>query len=86
MIGKALFDVLREQHGANFHSFISEKVSPVPGDISCVDMGIRDSLLKDQIWNEVDTVINFAATTNFDERSACKALIDWFLYCSSDRQ
>ncbi|KAJ6696905.1 hypothetical protein OIU85_003281 [Salix viminalis] len=23
---------------------------------------------EDQIWNEVDTVINFAATTNFDER------------------
>ncbi|KAJ6696904.1 hypothetical protein OIU85_003280 [Salix viminalis] len=68
VIGKALFDVLREQHGANFHSFISEKLSPVPGDISCVDLGIRDSLLKDQIWNEVDTVINFAATTNFDER------------------
>uniref|UniRef100_A0A6N2MNM2 Fatty acyl-CoA reductase n=1 Tax=Salix viminalis TaxID=40686 RepID=A0A6N2MNM2_SALVM len=68
VIGKALFDVLREQHGANFLSFISEKLSPVPGDISCVDLGIRDSLLKDQMWNEVDTVINFAATTNFDER------------------
>uniref|UniRef100_A0A6N2LSD0 Fatty acyl-CoA reductase n=1 Tax=Salix viminalis TaxID=40686 RepID=A0A6N2LSD0_SALVM len=68
VIGKALFDVLREQHGANFLSFISEKLSPVPGDISCVDLGIRDSLLKDQIWNEVDAVINFAATTNFDER------------------
>ncbi|KAJ6744725.1 MALE STERILITY PROTEIN 2-RELATED [Salix purpurea] len=68
VIGKALFDVLREQHGANFLSFISEKVSPVPGDISCVDLGIKDSLLKDQMWNEVDTVVNFAATTNFDER------------------
>ncbi|KAJ6744718.1 FATTY ACYL-COA REDUCTASE [Salix purpurea] len=68
VIGKALFDVLREQHGASFLSFISEKVSPVPGDISCVDLGIKDSLLKEQMWNEVDTVINFAATTNFDER------------------
>ncbi|XP_011005177.1 PREDICTED: alcohol-forming fatty acyl-CoA reductase-like [Populus euphratica] len=68
VIGMALFDVLREQHGASLYSFVYEKLTPVPGDISCVDLGIRDSLLKDQIWNEIDTVINFAATTNFDER------------------
>jgi fatty acyl-CoA reductase len=68
----ALFDVLREQHGASLYSFLYEKVTPVPGDISCVDLGIRDSLLKDQIWNEIDTVINCAATTDFDERSASK--------------
>ncbi|KAG6737810.1 hypothetical protein POTOM_059340 [Populus tomentosa] len=68
VIGMALFDVLREQHGASLYSFVYEKVTPVPGDISCVDLGIRDSLLKGQIWNEIDTVINCAATTNFDER------------------
>ncbi|KAJ6855426.1 alcohol-forming fatty acyl-CoA reductase-like [Populus alba x Populus x berolinensis] len=68
VIGMALFDVLREQHGASLYSFVYEKVIPVPGDISCVDLGIRDSLLKDQLWNEIDTVINCAATTNFDER------------------
>ncbi|KAL3565494.1 hypothetical protein D5086_033540 [Populus alba] len=68
VIGMALFDVLREQHGASLYSFVYEKVTPVPGDISCVDLGIRDSLLKDQLWNEIDTVINCAATTNFDER------------------
>lgn len=67
VIGMALFDVLREQHGASLYSFVYEKVTPVPGDISCVDLGIRDSLLKDQIWNEIDTVINCAATTDFDE-------------------
>ncbi|KAJ6951051.1 hypothetical protein NC651_004647 [Populus alba x Populus x berolinensis] len=68
VIGMALFDVLREQHGASLYSFVNEKVTPVPGDISCVDLGIRDSLLKGQLWNEIDTVINCAATTNFDER------------------
>jgi fatty acyl-CoA reductase len=63
-----LFRVLREKHGAGLHSFISEKVTPVPGDISCEDLGVKDSSLKDEMWREIDVVLNFAATTNFDER------------------
>uniref|UniRef100_A0A6N2LUW8 Fatty acyl-CoA reductase n=1 Tax=Salix viminalis TaxID=40686 RepID=A0A6N2LUW8_SALVM len=54
----------KEQHGANFLSFISEKLSPVPGTSLVWTWNKR----LDQIWNEVDAVINFAATTNFDER------------------
>jgi fatty acyl-CoA reductase len=63
-----LFRVLREKHGASLHSFISEKVTPVPGDISYEDLGVKDSSLKDEMWREIDVVLNFAATTNFDER------------------
>ncbi|XP_050211168.1 alcohol-forming fatty acyl-CoA reductase-like [Mercurialis annua] len=68
VIGKELFKVLRETHGANLHSFASEKMTPIPGDISCEDLGIKDSNLKDEMLKEIDVVINFAATTNFDER------------------
>ncbi|KAL3580902.1 hypothetical protein D5086_018737, partial [Populus alba] len=68
VIGKDLFRVLREKHGAGLHSFISEKVTPVPGDISHEDLGVKDSSLKDEIWREIDVMLNFAATTNFDER------------------
>ncbi|CAK7329344.1 unnamed protein product [Dovyalis caffra] len=67
VIGKDLFKVLREKHGANLHSFISEKVTPVPGDITYEDLGVKDSSLKDEMWGEIDVVLNFAATTNFDE-------------------
>ncbi|KAG6763074.1 hypothetical protein POTOM_033606 [Populus tomentosa] len=68
VIGKDLFRVLREKHGAGLHSFISEKVTPVPGDISHEDLGVKDSYLKDEMWREIDVMLNFAATTNFDER------------------
>ncbi|KAG6761760.1 hypothetical protein POTOM_034993 [Populus tomentosa] len=68
VIGRDLFRVLREKHGAGLHSFISEKVTPVAGDISHEDLGVKDSSLKDEMWREIDAVLNFAATTNFDER------------------
>ncbi|KAG6763072.1 hypothetical protein POTOM_033604 [Populus tomentosa] len=68
VIAKDLFRVLREKHGAGLHSFISEKVTPVPGDISHEDLGVKDSSLKDEMWREIDVMLNFAATTNFDER------------------
>ncbi|KAL3597590.1 hypothetical protein D5086_009227 [Populus alba] len=68
VIGKELFKVIREKHGASLHSFISEKVAAVPGDISYEELGVKDCSLKDEMWREIDVVLNFAATTNFDER------------------
>ncbi|CAK7329345.1 unnamed protein product [Dovyalis caffra] len=68
VIAKDLFKVLREKHGASLHSFISEKVTPVPGDVSFEDLGVKDSSQNDEMCREVDVVLNFAATTNFDER------------------
>ncbi|CAM8902892.1 unnamed protein product [Rhodiola kirilowii] len=50
------------------YSFISEKVVPVAGDISCEDLGLKDAALTKEMWKEVDVVVNLAATTNFDER------------------
>ena len=54
--------------GSNFNSFISEKIKVVPGDITCEDLGIKDSNIKEEILKEVDVIVNLAATTNFDER------------------
>lgn len=68
MIGKELFRVLREKWASDLNSFVSKKLTPVPGDISCDDLGVTDSNLREEMWREVDIVVNLAATTNFDER------------------
>uniref|UniRef100_A0A7N2MTN6 Fatty acyl-CoA reductase n=1 Tax=Quercus lobata TaxID=97700 RepID=A0A7N2MTN6_QUELO len=49
-------------------SFIFERVTPnIAGDISDENFGIKDSILREEMWNEIDIVLNSAATTNFDE-------------------
>ncbi|XP_039019087.1 fatty acyl-CoA reductase 3-like [Hibiscus syriacus] len=68
IIGKDLFRNLKEKYGKNFTSFISEKISVIPGDISRRDLGVEDSVLIQHILKDVDVLLNLAATTNFDER------------------
>ncbi|WCJ21208.1 Fatty acyl-CoA reductase 1 [Euphorbia peplus] len=68
VVGKELFKVLREKYGRNFDSFISEKVRVVAGDIRFEDLGIKDSFLKDELFREVDYLVNSAASTHFNER------------------
>ncbi|KAJ4724785.1 Fatty acyl-CoA reductase [Melia azedarach] len=69
IIGKDLFRVLKEKSGSQFNSIISEKIALVPGDISREDLGLHQySNLREEMLNELDVVINLAATTNFDER------------------
>ena len=68
MIGKDLFRVLKQKMGENFESFISEKITVVPGDITFKDLGINDPNLKEELLRDVDVIVNLAATTNFDER------------------
>ncbi|KAI0531143.1 hypothetical protein KFK09_000695 [Dendrobium nobile] len=65
---KELFDVLKEKHGEDFDSFISKKVYPIAGDIIYENLGIEDYNLKEMLWEEIDIVVNVAATTNFYER------------------
>ncbi|GAV74086.1 Sterile domain-containing protein/NAD_binding_4 domain-containing protein [Cephalotus follicularis] len=65
---KDLFRVLKEKCGAKFNSFISEKTTLIAGDITLEDLGLKDSDLGEEMWNEIDVIINLAATTNFDER------------------
>ncbi|XP_039007151.1 alcohol-forming fatty acyl-CoA reductase-like isoform X2 [Hibiscus syriacus] len=68
IIGKDLFKILKEKHGKNFTSFISEKIGVIPGDMSRQDLGVEDSGLVQDIFKDVDVLLNLAATTNFDER------------------
>lgn len=66
--------------GSNFNSFISEKISVVAGDITCEDLGIKECNIKEQLWREIDVIVNLAATTNFDERYPfCNVLLAFLL-------
>ncbi|CAN4100758.1 unnamed protein product [Withania somnifera] len=68
-VAKDLFKLLREKYGANLSTFISQKTTIIPGDISCENLGIKDSNLLEEMGREVEVVVNLAATTNFDERA-----------------
>ncbi|XP_044483222.1 fatty acyl-CoA reductase 1-like isoform X1 [Mangifera indica] len=63
-----LFRVVRDELGVNLKSFISEKIVAVAGDVSDTNLGVKDSKLMEEMWTEIDLVLNFAAITNFDER------------------
>ncbi|KAJ7981148.1 Fatty acyl-CoA reductase [Quillaja saponaria] len=68
IIGKDLFRILKQRKGPDFNSFIWDKTSLVPGDISQEDLGVKDFNLREEICKQVDVIVNLAATTNFDER------------------
>ncbi|OIT02567.1 PREDICTED: alcohol-forming fatty acyl-CoA reductase-like isoform X1 [Nicotiana attenuata] len=67
-VAKNLFKLLREKYGANLNTFIREKATIIPGDITCENLGVKDPNLVEEMWREVDVIVNIAATTNFDER------------------
>ncbi|XAR60117.1 Alcohol-forming fatty acyl-CoA reductase [Bertholletia excelsa] len=68
VIAKDLFRVLRDKLGSSLNSFLSEKVTSVAGDIALEDLGVKDRNLLEEMWRQVEIVVNLAATTNFDER------------------
>ncbi|KAK4440625.1 Fatty acyl-CoA reductase 3 [Sesamum alatum] len=67
VIGKELFKVLKEKNGANLNSLIQEKVSLLAGDITRHNLGLESSTLE-ELFGQVDLIINLAASTDFDER------------------
>ncbi|CAL1403968.1 unnamed protein product [Linum trigynum] len=69
IVGKELFRVVKEKFGENLSTILSDKIVLVPGDISVDEgLGVSSLELKQQMWNEVDIIVNLAASTNFDER------------------
>ncbi|XP_050204928.1 fatty acyl-CoA reductase 3-like isoform X2 [Mercurialis annua] len=68
VIEKELFRVAKAKFGASLNSLISKKVTVICGDVSFHDLGIKDSSLVQEMKNELDLILNFAATTTFDER------------------
>ncbi|XP_039690758.1 probable fatty acyl-CoA reductase 4 [Medicago truncatula] len=61
-----LFGLLRDKLGQEFDSFISKKVTAIAGDVSVQNLGLKDENLN--LFQEIDLIVNFAATTKFDER------------------
>ncbi|XP_027347611.1 fatty acyl-CoA reductase 3-like [Abrus precatorius] len=68
ILWKDLFRLLKENLGPKFNTFVSEKLTLVPGDISQEDLNLKDSILREEICNQIECIVNLAATTNFDER------------------
>ncbi|KAM7528648.1 hypothetical protein LguiB_032058 [Lonicera macranthoides] len=68
VLGKELFKVVRKSWGETIKSHLLEKVIPISGDISFENMGIIDSKLREEMSEEIDIIVNSAATTSFDER------------------
>lgn len=63
-----LFRVLRDKLGKDFDSFISEKVVAVV-DVSLESLGLKDNInLQNEMFEEIDVIVNCAASTKFDER------------------
>ncbi|KAL2930231.1 Fatty acyl-CoA reductase 1 [Bienertia sinuspersici] len=67
VLGKDVFKILRGKLGANFESFVSEKITPIAGDTSYENMGVTNDQLI-EMHDNIDIVINVAASTRFDER------------------
>ena len=58
----------RAEKGANFDSFISEKVVAVVGNVSLEMLGVKDVKRSEEMLKEIDIIVHSAATTKFDER------------------
>ncbi|KAL1823788.1 hypothetical protein DCAR_0311796 [Daucus carota subsp. sativus] len=68
ILAKELFRVLKERLGSDLYTHLSKRVTPVAGDITHENLGVKDSAMLQEMCREVDIVVNIAATTNFDER------------------
>ncbi|KAK4441284.1 Alcohol-forming fatty acyl-CoA reductase [Sesamum alatum] len=68
VVDSELFRVLKEEYGESFGSGLLSKVIPVSGDVSLENLGIVDPEVRENMWREIDIIVNSAATTKFDER------------------
>ncbi|KAF9592873.1 hypothetical protein IFM89_018453 [Coptis chinensis] len=67
IINTELFKCLKQTHGKSYQSFILSKLVPVVGNVCKPYLGIETELI-DKITDEVDIIVNSAASTTFDER------------------
>ncbi|CAM0884581.1 unnamed protein product [Alopecurus aequalis] len=69
VLGKELFGALREKHGDKFDSFVEEKIVALAGDMMCKGFGIDGDTLRElRVAEELNVIVNGAATTNFYEQ------------------
>lgn len=67
IFGSGLFARLRRERGSEFERFVREKVGCLSGDVRLPDLGLGGEGYA-KLGEEVDLVINCAASVNFDER------------------
>ncbi|GJN13675.1 hypothetical protein PR202_gb00405 [Eleusine coracana subsp. coracana] len=67
IVGNELFGTLREKCGPSFHNFVKEKIQPLAGYIIEENFGLESSKIS-ELSEEIDIIVNGAATTNFYER------------------
>ncbi|CAL0332335.1 unnamed protein product [Lupinus luteus] len=65
---KDLFRVVQDKWGADFGSFISNKVVAVAGDVSRDMFGVLDVKLSEEMLEDINIIVHSAASTNLDER------------------
>ncbi|KAL4296391.1 hypothetical protein GQ457_12G027440 [Hibiscus cannabinus] len=68
IINTELFKVLRRKWGSEFNHSVLSKIVAVAGDISFENLGVKDFMLRQKMWNELEIIVNVAATTDFYER------------------
>lgn len=68
VVEKDVFRVLKEKWGGNINGLISEKICLVIGNITSPNLGLKDSYLLREMKDEIEIIVNLAATTKFDER------------------
>ena len=66
VFSSSLFDTLKEQHGAYFQDLISEKVNVIGGELTQPLFGLQSADFAG-IANQLDLIINSAASVNFRE-------------------
>ncbi|PIN09215.1 Acyl-CoA reductase [Handroanthus impetiginosus] len=68
VVNTELFRVLREEYGKDLNFVLLPKVIPISGDVSHDNLGITNPKIREEMWQEIDIIVNSAATTKFDER------------------
>lgn len=67
IVSQPVFDVARHKYGADFPRLIGAKITAVEGDMSQPNLGMAADVYQ-RLQQEVDIIVNSAATTSFDER------------------
>lgn len=69
VVRRELFCLLRQRHGSGFDTFVTERVVVLAGDVTCESFGIEAKKLRElRLTDELNIIVNSAATTNFYER------------------
>ena len=61
----AVFEPLSEKHGANFASFLSQRIEAIEGDVTQPDLGMPPEIRR-RLARDVDVIINSSGLTDFN--------------------